>query len=800
MPDVGPDVLLSHERDVRHVSPASSSTGPRIALRPHSDHSRLLCLTAVVCLSLPAPVLAAAFAAERGAPQDQRESTVPGEAGVGRPSGAGTAAPPLALTEEESELPVDGKKTAATPTSVPPVIDGDLGDDVWALADVVTDFLQRDPVEGAPASERTEVRVLYDETAIYLAFVLYDSEPDRIIASDLRRDSRLATDDTIAVLFDTFHDHRNGFLFRVNPLGTKYDATVKDERDINSDWDEIWEGAARITADGWQAEMAIPWTALRYQTGSHVWGVDFKREIRRKNEEVAWSNYRRGFDFRAVSQMGHLVGLRDLRLTDRFRLKPYVSGGYTALNAVDVPLSEGDGSVGIEDFKIQLTPNLTADLTYNTDFAQVESDEERVNLSRFPLFFSERREFFLEGADKFSFGGGDGGGGGGGPLATLFHSRNIGLFDGSPVPMTYGAKVAGKLGNTSIGVINAQTGDAPELGHLGSNYSVMRVKQDVLGRSSIGAIFTNAQGGDTYNRVGGMDASFRFFDHFNVGGHLARSHDSSLGSDWIGSFGGGWNGDLFQANAGVDYIGENFDTDLGFLRRRNVIAHDYSVGFNPRPATRWIRQIRTSASVDYVTDTAGRILDRAQRLWTRVQLESGDGLSISVSREFERLEEGFEVSERVAVAPGDYRSTDWSVSLESYRARPLSGRIHIGGGGFYGGSRRSMGLGGTVRLNEKVSLSPGYSFNRIDLPGGAFDTHVATMRGAFSFSDRVLTSALVQYNSVAERLSVFARLNYIYRTGDDVFLVFKSTTLYDPEFYGQTDSAIIAKMTRSFEF
>lgn len=702
------------------------------------------------------------------------------------------------LTDEEKDLDPGGKKMTATPTPAPPIVDGYVDDDVWELAEVVSDFLQREPQEGGPASEKTEVRVLYDEKAIYLAFVMYDSDPSGIIASDLRRDSRLSTDDTIAVMFDTFHDHRNGFLFRVNPLGTKYDATVKDESDINSEWDERWEAAARITPEGWEAEMVIPWNALRFNAGSHVWGVDFKREIRRKNEETNWSNYRRGFDFRNVSQMGHMLGLRNLQLSGRYRLKPYVSGAYTALNATDQPLSEGIGDVGIEDFKVQITPNLTADLTVNTDFAQVEDDEERVNLTRFPLFFSERREFFLEGSDKFAFGAG---GGHGGPLAKLFHSRNIGLVSGVPVPLTYGAKIAGKLGSTSIGFINAQTGSSSELGSSGGNYSVLRLKQDILQRSSIGIIATNAQSGGEYNRVAGLDANFSFFDHFKVGGYAARSQDSRQeNGGWIGSFGAGWDDDLISASVEYDYIDEDFRTDLGFLRRTDILQHKYSVGIKPRPALSWVRQVMTFASVTYVTDTSGEIQTRDQNLHTRVQFESGDGMSLNYSRNFERLEQGFSVSGLAHVSAGDYTFDDWSVSFDTYRARPLSARVRMSGGGFFDGTRRSYGVGGTVRLNEKVSLSPGYDFNRIDMPADSFDTHVVSMRGSYDFSENVATSALIQYNSIADRLSVFARLNYIYRTGDDIFLVFKSTTRYDESFYGMSDRAVVAKATRSFEF
>ena len=305
---------------------------------------------------------------------------------------------------DEEVRQIVGKKMTATYTNAPPLIDGVLNDPEWNFAEPVTDFAQREPSNGMPASERTEVRMLFDDEALYFAFYMYDREPDGIMAQDLRRDSRLNTDDTVAVLLDTFHDRRNAYVFRVNPLGTKYDVEVRNERDINSDWDERWDAATTRTEEGWFAEYRIPLASLRYRTGSHVWGIDFKREIRRKNEEVNWSNYRRGFQFNAISEAGSLVGLRELGLTQRFRFQPYVSGSGSQFNATDEPFNEADGTLGLENFKVQITSNLTADFTAYTDFAQVEDDSERVNFTRFPLFFPEKREFFLENASNFQFG------------------------------------------------------------------------------------------------------------------------------------------------------------------------------------------------------------------------------------------------------------------------------------------------------------------------------------------------------------------------------------------------------------
>ena len=771
----------------------------RTSLSPLTLVLLLLCTSLVLA---PSDVIAGQEQKERTEENRAAERKVSeGVAKVFAEIAAGPAAadPSDATAEELEAIQQGGKRMTATTTPAPPVLDGLVDDDVWELAEVVTDFLQREPVEGATPSQRTEVRILYDDENIYLGFVMHDDEPDRIMAQDLRRDSRLQTDDTIAVLFDTFHDHRNGFLFRVNPLGTKYDTTLKDESELNSSWDERWEAAAQITETGWQAEMVIPFKILRFPSGSHVWGIDFKREIRRYNEEANWSNYRQDFDFRAISQGGHLLGLRNSRLTDRFRLTPYLTGAYTALNVTDNPSTERAGQIGIEDFKAQITTNLTADLTVNTDFAQVEDDQERVNLTRFPLFFQERREFFLEGADKFQFG--SGGRDFGAPLVRLYHSRNIGLAAGEPVPMTYGLKTTGKLGDTSVGAINAQTGSDNVIDYSGRNYSTMRVKQDVLARSSVGMIFTNVQGAGEYNRVGGFDANFRFFDNLSVNGYVAQSRDSEVdGSQYVGKFAAGWNSDLWGASASVDYIDPDFRTDMGFILRRDLIKQSYSANYSPRPSLSWMRQVTFYGSLNYLTDTSGEITDREQSIWIRPQFESGDSLSLFVERNFERLEYGFEPGGIATVDPGDYNATTWRLSIESFRARALSGRVSMGGGGYYGGTRKSYGVSATMRFNEKFSVSPRYYFNRIEHPSANFNTHVAGVRTSYNFSERWLTSALVQYNSLSEQVSIYARLRFIYRTGDDFFLVYKSTTRYDLEYSGVADHGLIAKFTRSFDF
>lgn len=693
----------------------------------------------------------------------------------------------------------DALEMIATRTDEPPVLDGFVDDMAWELAVPIGDFRQREPRSGMPASERTEVRILYDDENLYIAFVLYDRDPDEIIATQLRRDDRMRTDDTMAILLDTYHDHRNAFLFRVNALGTKYDATLTGETQINSQWDEVWESAAQITERGWEAELVIPFKILRYPTGTHIWGVDFKREIRRRNEEDNWSNFSRDYLFNAIHLGGTLVGLENLKLRDRFRLKPYVTGGYDRFAQGGDPSSSGRGDIGIEDFKIQITPNLTSDLTFNTDFAQVEADDQRVNLTRFSLFFPEKREFFLEGANNFTFGAERQRFSFAPPHVLLYHSRTIGLSGGDPIPILYGAKVTGKIGGGSVGLLNMQTRDS-EFG-AGQNFSVARWRQDILARSSVGAVFTNVQGDGEFNRVAGLDVNFRLFEYLTLSSFAAAASDSRVdGARWSGQVRANWTTDAWDATADIIYVDEDFNSDLGFVLRRDIIRHSYGGSWKPRPSWAAVRQVWVSADVEYITDTDGRLLDRRQSMGMWWRLESGDSVNLTGARVFRRLDYDFEIHPGVIVPAGDYSFDSATLSLTAYEGRRVNGTITIQAGEFYDGTRFSVGGGPKIRFNQKLSLEPSYSYNHVDLASGSFNTHVGRVRAKYSFSEKWLTDGLVQYDTVSDQATVYARLRYIYRTGNDFYLVYRQARAYGGEHAGAVDRSLTAKLTYSLNW
>ena len=494
----------------------------------------------------------------------------------------------------------------AVHSDTPLTVDGILDEPAWAEARGSQEFIQKDPQEGQPATERTEFRIVYTATTLYIGVTCYDATPQGIVAAERRRDNTLESDDTISVVLDTFHDHRNAFLFRTNPLGTQYDALVTNEgNSLNESWDEQWNVVSQITPEGWTAEFAIPFKSLRLsEENGQGWGLDLERVIRRKNEAVYWNGYRRGFLLQHVSQAGHLEGIENIESGLRLRVKPYVLGGASRFSDPSRSVTRNTSDIGLEVLKYRITPSLTADVTVNTDFAQTEVDDQQVNLGRFSLFFPEKREFFQEGAGTYEMGGTQSG-----PFRTnlrIFHSRTIGL---SPrrqiVPITAGGRVTGRVGEFTVGLLNVQTEERAEqfddqTGELverripASNYSVVRIKRDILERSSVGGFVLSraVAGSSDYNRVYGVDANFAFFRHFTIGGLVGRSSSPGITRDnWVTSGGMGWDGDSLYLGTSWMVVDPEFRNDMGFVPRRDLRQFAPVVSIRPRVNSSLVRQL-----------------------------------------------------------------------------------------------------------------------------------------------------------------------------------------------------------------
>ncbi len=697
-----------------------------------------------------------------------------------------------------------GKALQILTVDTPPVLDGKLDDAAWTTADRANGFVQRDPDEGAPATEATEVRVVTDGTNLYFGVRCSDRDPSGILARELRRDDELATDDTFAIILDTFHDHRNGFVFRINPAGAQFDAMITDEgRTVNATWSEEWLVETRVADTGWTAEIRIPLRAMRFAASDlrPAFGIDFERVIRRKNEQTYWNSYSRNYDFNQLSQGGHLVGVERLTASSRTRFKPYVNSSVFARGTGQHATKLG-GEAGVEDLKYTLTPGLTFDLTVNTDFAQAEVDDQIANFERVPVFFPEKRDFFLEGAGLFEFGVARGEG----DEVKLYHSRRIGLSDeGRAIPIVGGAKLAGKVGEKyTVGLLDVQTDR--QGGRAGSNFGVFRLRRNVLSRSSVGVFATNRQaGGPDFNRVAGLDANFVVLRHLTLRAVGGRSSTGGVTrGQSFGWTGWEWNDDLIVS--GFDYyrLGENFRSDVGFLERTGVVKYSPHFTISPRPKTGRVRQYGFGLRVDHFRRLSdGELEAETYHGAANIRFQDGSNIRITPHHRRENLLRPFKLPGGLLVPPGRY---SWFYFPNTYSFNPawkLTGSVQyrIEPGYFGpGGLRQTWNVNPIVRLSQNVSAKIDYSLNRVQLPHGTpVNVHVVNTRMDVSFNREWLTSTTFQYSNTRDLVGVNFRLRYRYGPNHDLFVVVNSVGS-DPDPLRQVDRSVTIKLTRSFDF
>jgi hypothetical protein len=685
-------------------------------------------------------------------------------------------------------------------------IDGLLDEPAWSLAQPATGFLQQQPAEGASASERTEVRVLFDDKNIYFGICAFDSEASHINARDLVRDSNFPNDDKIEILLDTYHDRRNAFRFAVNPLGTQQDALITDEgRDINVSWDGSWVSEGRIDAKGFTVEIAIPLTTLRFTEGIETWGFNVARIIRRKNEENLWTGWQRSFGLERVSQAGELTGVEDIRRRRLREIKPYASGEWRegvpliGRNGLDAGVR---GNAGIEVAKLGITPSLTAEFTVNPDFGQAEVDDQIVNLSRFSVFFPEKRDFFLENAGIFLFGRqGEN---------QAFFTRRIGLTDrGQPVPIDYGVKVTGKIGSYNVGFLQVQTRKLGEtstgLGIPRQHFSVLRVKRDILKRSYIGAILVNRQGattigGESYNRVGGADAELNLTDHYKVKafwmGSATPAVRSSAGSSRLESI---FESDLYRFIAVYEDVGAKFNPEVGFIERNAIHQYFGQLAYKPRPKfIPRVQQMEFETQIEYFTDRAGKLATRQTELsWDTIFKNSSEFFFRPIEDVNDVLTEPFEIRPGIVIPAGTYLFNRPRLSFTSDRSKRIVFTVREKWGAFYSGKRYETSGGITWRPNPHLLLDLSESYNKVRLREGNFFTSLFAGRMNYNFSRKLLTSALIQINSAARLSVINVRLRYIYRPNSDLFIIYNQNTGAGLE---RPSHSLQIKLTRDFTF
>ncbi len=698
-------------------------------------------------------------------------------------------------------------------------IDGVLDEPVYQEVPPATGFIMQEPQEGPPATEETEVWVLFDDDNFYLVVRCWNSAPEsEWVIRDMRRDSfNVTSGEYVGVLLDTFYDRRNGYNFGINPIGGRIDAQMTNERGFNMDWNPIWELRTGRFDGGWIIEAAFPFKSLRYRSGrDQIWGFNLMRNVQWKNERSFLNPMPAARGEGAVSQASlaaAIVGLEAPEDGLSFELKPYAIADLTTDRAGANPFSNAlNGSAGI-DVKYGITENLVADVTVNTDFAQVEADEQQVNLTRFSLFFPEKREFFLENQGVFTFGGAAAnvfGGGGAGDTPVLFYSRRIGLneVDGvaREVPIDAGARMTGRVGKFTVGMLNIQTGEEPTAGAVPTNFSVFRMKRDVLRRSSVGALYIRrsiSNRGPGSNETYGVDGAFGFFDDLNINTYWARTATAGFDDDVSYRAQLDYDGDRYGVRAERLVVGTDFNPEVGFLRREDFEQTLGQFRFSPRlPSSRVIRKLSWEGTIDYVTDRADVLETRQAQGAFGIEFENSDEIEVSFTRNYEFLHRPFRVSRDVSIPVGGYNFDDLQVEVELGPQNPLAGRIAVQHGGFFGGDRTSIDLQrGRLDLTRQLSVEPGLSLNWIDLPEGSFTTELVTARTTFTVTPLMFVSALLQYNSALNSVAANVRMRWEYQPGSELFIVYnEQRDTLARRFPGLENRAFVVKINRLFRF
>jgi hypothetical protein len=723
--------------------------------------------------------------------------------------------PPETITRDAR-----GRATVrAIKLSEPLRLDGQLDEEVYRTTKPFGGLLQVAPKYGAESTERSDVWVTYDNENIYVTCRCWDSTPpDRWIANELRRDTnQLRQNDHFGVMFDTFYDRRSGFMFYTNPLGALADYSVIDEGQPNTDWNPVWSSHTGRFDGGWTVEMAIPFKTLRYRSGQNqVWGIQLRRSIRHKNEWTYLTpvpqNMAGPQALNRVSSAGTLVGLDLPPASKNFELKPYAISRLSTDKIRTTPIeNDFDGDVG-GDVKYGVTANLTADLTINTDFAQVEIDEQQVNLTRFSLFFPEKRDFFLEGRGVFDFARGGAGTGGqfAGPAQatdtpTLFYSRRIGLNANRVIPIEVGGRLTGKVGDFGIGAMNIQAGEEEVSRTPATNFTVVRVKRDILRRSTVGAMFTNRSESTVApgsNQAYGIDAALAFYQNVSISAYWAKTTTEGLREDddsYQGKF--DYLADRYGVRAEYLKVGDNFNPEIGFLRRDDFKRSYGQLRFSPRPKNMpLVRKFTYEAGIEYLVNGADDLETRQYSGRFNIEFENSDQFTVEANDNYELVLVPFTPIPGAIIQPGSYDFQDVTFSYNMGTQRPVSGTVSVLKGGYFGGDITTWGFStARVTVTKRFSLEPRVSITRIELDR-TYTSKLFGSRVDYGFSPRMFASALLQYNSADRTFSSNLRYRWEYRPGSEFFIVWTDEQDTRPDGIGLRNRAFVLKITRLLRF
>ncbi len=648
--------------------------------------------------------------------------------------------------------------------------DGVLSEPAWQQAMHISNFTQRDLNYGEPVTERTETAILYDNNTLYIGVWCYQKDPSKIVAKNLNRDFDYESDDNFQILISPFNDNRNGYLFVVNPNGARTDVQVYGGEDGNKDWNGVWDCKTTLTDEGWFAEIYIPFTTLQFKRGSELhWAINFERDIASENEQSLWQGWSRDNSIFAVNRAGKLTGIKNIAYAKKFELKPYGLAGwrYDKEEGNSYPLKLGG------DLNIYLSPTLKLNLTSYTDFAQVESDRIPVNLSRFGVYYPEKRQFFLEGYDMYNYYLGD--------RNNAFYSRQIGVEDGEQVPIIVGARLYGKVGKNNIGFLNIQEGKTDSISS--TNNTVFRYKRDVGKQSYIGGIFTNKINNTTSNQVVGIDAAYRtshFLKNKNlvVAGSFTTSMEKFTLQKEAITYRAyvDYPNDLIDNYMAVGSMQSSFNPELGFIRRTNYNSYSWYFRISPRVFTKYgIKRLllKPWGFTAYYTHNTGEL--ESFRNETRplgAVFRSGERFEVNLIQSFDRLDEAFELTDDIIIPQGKYWMYKYELQFETYQARRVWIALFYNWGGFYNGRIKTFESELGVNVNQHLNFNGGYSLNIVHFPQGEVITNELSLYLNYAFTTKINLSLFSQYNDLNQVMLYNFRLHWIPKVGSDLYVVY----------------------------
>jgi len=681
-----------------------------------------------------------------------------------------------------------------------PEVDGVLNEECWQIVEKISNFTQRELNEGEPATEKTVVAAVYTNSTIYFGIWCYDSEPDKIVAKEMKRDFDHSTEDNFEIIIDSYHDKRNGYLFVINPNGAREDVLITNEgRGTNQAWNGVWDVSVHINEQGWFAELEIPFSTLKFPNQDiQVWGINFERNIRRKNEQVMWQGWSRDYELEMVSRAGTLTGLEQISGGHLLEFKPYILGGAQRLEFLKTEQIIKMGG----DINYLLTSNLKLNFTVYPDFAQIEADRLQINLTRFSLYYPEKREFFLDNRGAFDFSLGKSG--------QVFYSRRIGIKDGEEVPIIGGVRITGKEDGTEIGMLSMQTEDTDI--DASTNYSVVRVKQDIWQQSTVGIIATGKTSGYTSNYVYGMDLNYS-------SSQLFGDKNVRLGAIWTQSQSGlriennknsayrfylSLPNDFIEYDMSYDVVQRNFNPEIGFIKRKNYKHFYTELQFNPRPAfLPWIRIMEFKPiDIDYFWSDNTNQLESIEAEFRPLGFgtKSGEFIEYNIIRFFDRIDEPFDIHDDIIIPTGGYWFTRHEIQYHTFSGRKIAVGGRASTGGYYTAQRYQNDFYLRLNINKHLNLSLDYEWNKLQFEQGQFTTHETGGRIEYAFNPKLNTGLYGQWNNENEEFLLNFRVNWIPKIGSDFYLAINQKIDMSNSRYKFKDFAILSKLVWRFAY